>query len=382
VSAHTSSSRVPELDTLRGIADTASEHSQVSSPSHDAPQGLDLTKRNTGMDLLRAVAIFGVISTHLANAYGSLLAKRMFGLGAYGVDLFFVLSGWLLGRQLLHELQTTGWIDVRRFWLRRCLRTLPAYYAILMSMYCWQIVAQKPPIIDLGYLVFIQNYYFETMPYFSISWSLCVEEYFYLAIAPLLLLCRGPKIRMLFVIALAIPITAQLMGWYSTRFESHVRYHACVLGVIIAYIDLYGPAMWARFVRLRSCFLTAIILAMGVGICARYAELSAGILETLYWSLVAGCAVIFANTSPGYPLPFSKALKYVATRAYALYLLHPFCIRAVEKYEISSLDLVKIISIWASSFLAAECLYRFLERPCMKLRELFPLTRDVRHTQV
>jgi peptidoglycan/LPS O-acetylase OafA/YrhL len=89
-------------------------------------------ERYRSLDLLRASAIAMVITAHSVLAYGAPKSLAPLQLGGIGVDLFFVLSGWLLGNQLIREFSRTGSINLTRFWIRRWMRTLPAYYAVLL----------------------------------------------------------------------------------------------------------------------------------------------------------------------------------------------------------------------------------------------------------
>src|SRR4051794_14167239 len=88
-------------------------------------------RRNPRLDVLRVAAIVSVVNCHIAAAFHPNGLLGILQLGGHGVDLFFVLSGWLLGKQLCEELRDTGSVDLKRFWLRRWLRTLPAYYAVM-----------------------------------------------------------------------------------------------------------------------------------------------------------------------------------------------------------------------------------------------------------
>jgi peptidoglycan/LPS O-acetylase OafA/YrhL len=77
--------------------------------------------------------------------------------GAYGVDLFFILSGWLIGGIYWREMKVRGQVDARRFWLRRWMRTLPSYFAALILSWlavCW---SNEP--FHWCYIIFMQNYY-------------------------------------------------------------------------------------------------------------------------------------------------------------------------------------------------------------------------------
>ncbi|MFM8271001.1 MAG: acyltransferase family protein, partial [Gemmata sp.] len=194
--------------------------------------------RYPGLDLLRAAAVVAVVSCHAVTSFGSPPEYRAVQLGGKGVDLFFVLSGWLLGRQLLRELCDTGTIDLRRFWYRRWLRTLPAYFAVLALTYTWHL-ARGGRDVRPAYLFFGQTYLTD-LPYFGISWSLCVEEHFYLAVAPLLLLLwRGRAALALLPLLLVLPAACRAAGWYvhDPGVETHTRYDTCAVGVLLSAIE-------------------------------------------------------------------------------------------------------------------------------------------------
>src|SRR5437667_5118216 len=87
-------------------------------------------ERQPGLDLLRALAIIVVVIYHAA-LFGFKLPGRVDRFGWIGVDLFFVLSGYLIGGQLLAPLARTQRINLRRFFARRALRIMPAYFVIL-----------------------------------------------------------------------------------------------------------------------------------------------------------------------------------------------------------------------------------------------------------
>jgi len=77
--------------------------------------------------------------------------------GYVGVDLFFVLSGWLIAGQIFRAMRRNGRIDVAQFWLRRWLRTLPAYYAVA-SWLALMAIRNSTPVLPFSILLFAQNY--------------------------------------------------------------------------------------------------------------------------------------------------------------------------------------------------------------------------------
>src|SRR5579885_3600939 len=115
--------------------------------------------RNGSLDVLRALAIVMVVGCHVYTHFepgGP--AARVAGYGGRGVDLFFVLSGFLLGQQLFAERERTGTVNVPRFWLRRAMRTLPAYYAVLALTLAQAVWSHGWGAIDPRYFIFLQNY--------------------------------------------------------------------------------------------------------------------------------------------------------------------------------------------------------------------------------
>lgn len=155
--------------------------------------------RLPGLDTLRAAAILAVMFFHL-TIFGELpegiLPLPWFGW--MGVDLFFVLSGFLIGQQLLR-----GWTEEQRpsfgrFYLRRAARILPAYWFVLLLYFlvpAWRESSGLPPLWT--FLTFTLNLDVNLRQHaFSHAWSLCVEEHFYLLLPLLLaLLMRRPSAR-------------------------------------------------------------------------------------------------------------------------------------------------------------------------------------------
>src|SRR6478735_12009870 len=144
-------------------------------------------ERQPGLDLLRALAIIVVVVYHAA-LFGFKLPGRVTRFGWIGVDLFFVLSGYLIGGQLLAPLSRGQPIKLGRFFLRRALRILPAYLVVLAIYFLLPAWREYPEISPLWkFLVSVQNIGLRGGTSFSHAWSLAVEDQFYLLL-PLVLL--------------------------------------------------------------------------------------------------------------------------------------------------------------------------------------------------
>ncbi len=135
-----------------------------------------------GLDHLRAIAILLVMIFHYGRGIPSWL-EPVKQIGWTGVDLFFVLSGYLIGYQLLKEYKDNNGISFKRFYLKRFFRIIPAYIAVLIGYYSLSDLREGSGLPPLWrFLTFTQNLGLDaqTQKSFSHAWSLCIEEQFYL----------------------------------------------------------------------------------------------------------------------------------------------------------------------------------------------------------
>lgn len=214
------------------------------------------------LDALRSFAILLVVFHHWAikeyvGAGGEptpLQGHLLFYYGWSGVDLFFVLSGFLIGKQLWRELQSTGSVSFGRFILRRGLRIWPIYYVILTYY------ALFSPIIHPKWpdWVFLSNYVFGGYP---LGWSLSTEEQFYLAVPVILLLVRR-RIPLLHYLWVLLGIEAVVLlnrqrfitsliergvdisnPPYKLTAPFHLHLEGLLVGLIIALVSVARPAL-------------------------------------------------------------------------------------------------------------------------------------------
>ena len=215
-------------------------------------------KRNFGLDLARALAISMVFLSHGVTALDTL---------GVGVDLFFVLSGFLIGRIYLRSQadahEPRGTFTLWGFWSARWFRTLPPYLAALGLFALLQLRFHNNAVHPY-YLLFLQNYV--GVDGFGPSWSLCVEEHFYLAL-PLLgfLALKLGRRRLLWVLPLLALVPEVLRNalplphdWY---WRTHLHAEGLVLGVWLAYVFVDRQALWSR---LRGPALLLAVLPLGL----------------------------------------------------------------------------------------------------------------------
>src|SRR5438477_7427472 len=222
-------------------------------------------KRQPGLDLLRALAIIVVVVYHAA-LFGFKLPGRIDRFGWIGVDLFFVLSGYLIGGQLLAPLARDQSIRLGRFFVRRALRIMPAYFVVLAIYFLLPAWREYPDMSQSlwKFLLSVQNIALHGGTAFSHAWSLAVEDQFYLALPFLLLfLYRRPRAAILVPclivvggIALRAFLAAQnpsVDGGVSFRgfqawiyYPTWTRLDPLVFGVVLAAIEKFRPPWWKR----------------------------------------------------------------------------------------------------------------------------------------
>lgn len=304
-------------------------------------------------------------------------ARHLLSSGWMGVDLFFVLSGWLVGGLYWRERERFGTVHVGRFWARRWLRTVPPYLVALHVVFvAKRFVTGSGEPYDAGYLLFVQNYA-PTIPYWAVSWSLCVEEHVYLAL-PLVLgaaarVRRGvlPVLGAIAVASFAARLMASsgpidgISGPLYT--QTHLRLEGIVLGVAASYVHARLPDVWAGLAgacrRLAVPALAALTLV---------AALPAAAAMRAGFTLVdVSMAVLLVAVAGARPLPgaSSRAVRAVALTSYSVYMTHTAVLEGVSRVAGAlppgaafGLALV-LVGIVGAAF------YALVERPTLRLRE-------------
>jgi peptidoglycan/LPS O-acetylase OafA/YrhL len=289
--------------------------------------------RNQNLDLLRATAIAMVLVYHVILMSPVELADlmRRSAYGQYGVDLFFALSGWLIGTLYWKERSRTGGVALWHFWQRRWIRTIPPYLAALTLAWLAAFGGRREP-LDWGYLAFVQNYY-RHPPFFQVSWSLCIEEHFYLFL-PLLIAGAVRSRRMVHVVFLLLIVmaplgrliitadgTVPLPGAGFARSATHLRMEGLLLGFWAAYLPHFEPAVWAFFTRRPRVLLGAAVVLIGA-----YPMLSWLWQYRIGLTMLAvGWVALLMALVPRRPgaLAASPVVHAVAVSSYSLYLIHP-----------------------------------------------------------
>ncbi len=262
---------------------------RASPPLRVGPLNTPEPRHLAGLDLLRCLAIFVVVLFHYPRPQGLETYQAFANFGWTGVELFFVLSGFLIGTQLLEPVSRDEAPDLKRFYLRRSLRILPPYL-IVVALYlfvpAWSERAVETP--AWRFLTFTQNFGLR-LNGFSHAWSLCVEEHFYLVL-PLAVLALRKRVRahQLLVGAAVLLVGGMLLrgvlwqrsfsmlgpddeGWrgYDTLlyYPTYARLDGLTCGVLLAALRVFRPAAWARWtrgVRAGGLALVGLVFLAGV----------------------------------------------------------------------------------------------------------------------
>jgi peptidoglycan/LPS O-acetylase OafA/YrhL len=227
-----------------------------------------MLQREIELDFIRGVAILLVLVFHY-RAHNLLITSevlnRIEGAGWVGVDVFFVLSGFLVGGLLMREWNRAGVVDPLRFLQRRAFKIWPAYYAFLLVA----AIIHVRPLNSFFWqnLLSIQNYFPTSLAH---TWSLAVEEHFYLALAATVALWTArrwqPVTLLTACLLMAILVEALrailLMHGKPVYFYTHTRIDALLLGVGLAATRTFWPETFKTLQRQRGLLL--LVLALGL----------------------------------------------------------------------------------------------------------------------
>lgn len=335
-----------------------------------------MTKRNPGLDLFRALAISLVIFAHLGVwvieeiPVGAKWYHRVGWLsqtsGVLGVELFFVLSGFLVGGLALNRKTSLIY-----FYLRRWLRTMPAYFFILIVLLA---IGPVPPKV-WPYFLFLQS----TMgAFFSVAWSLCIEEWFYVLLPLFLLIPRRYFIHsvILVLVASALSRVMYAMPFEEMRRCLPLRMDALLIGVTLAWIKTEKPSLYQRFYKSLPVFLIFSIIAVTLFVSAAIRihgvylpSLQSPFFFAFFFSampIVLALLIPFVETRAY--IPASAIFTSISAISYSLYLVHQEIFFATRNAIFRSSNSGPFISLLLA-IVAAFVLYRGVEKPFMKWRD-------------
>ena len=354
-------------------------------------------QRLPGIDLLRAIAIVWVMLFHsyivggLGPDFGWL--SRF---GWMGVDIFFVLSGLLIGTQVLRPLQRGERLSFGGFYARRAWRILPAFAVVLALYACFPALREAPGLQPWWqFATFTLNLLIDYghNQAFSHAWSLCVEEHFYL-LFPLLAwwLTRRPSLRRFATVCSAIVLLGIALrtavwlhdtaldpsrNWYveDIYFPTWTRLDGLLMGVMLAVLRVYRPQRWAQLQQRADAVLLGGLLLAGLAMWL-FRDRTGLPANAVGWPLLSlgfglvvfagadGRSVIGRWRVPG--------AGWLAAISYSLYLSHKLALHQVQTRLVQPLALHGVVAFLAYALavlLLGAAVHYAVERPCLRWRD-------------
>jgi peptidoglycan/LPS O-acetylase OafA/YrhL len=362
---------------------------------------------------MRVLAIISVLQFHVTVALveGGVLKDLQFAMRSmtvfFGMDLFFVMSGFLIGTMLLYAIDKKKNQGVWRFWVRRGFRTFPLYWIVLTFLVlAFPLTEAQKKNLFYEY-VYLTNYRLVLKPTVVMmwGWSLCVEEHFYLAVPILLgalylLRSHGARIALL-VILWVLGLALRLRVFYAspvpwndaTIFQAlyiptHVRFDILVAGVLLAYVHRYyeewldtllSKPLWRAVFFLEGFVCFAML-------CVPHSFPNFFLFRVFSWGTLTSLMyvpwILLLLHAHG---PIARGLGHpiflrFATLGYGIYLIHiPICekllVPLAQKLQASfgmtalSLWPLTLALLFFGSAAVAYVLHLVVEKPALWLRD-------------
>jgi len=363
-------------------------------------QTFSQTRTFGSLDGLRALSILGVLWLHawiIPPYYQQLQSVPVLRMGAFGVDVFFSLSGFLIATLLLREKQRNGDVSLRAFYIRRTLRIWPLYYTTLVLYILMVLVLERGSGRDRvffhclpGYLTFTFTWFpaiTSSQAIFGFAWSLSVEEQFYLLWAPLLRFFRArwPPVVALVLISVQLSAAYGLL-WrivdrasFLGRVAENISIAIC-LGVLLAHaLDSERGFSWAWKVLGKKASAPAALGLLLLSLIPA-PDLSVRLLQLAALPILVGACVIREDNGLA---PFLR-LRWVAHLgkvSYGMYMLNSLLLRALRplltRLHVTHPAIVFVPFVVVTAAVASLS-YRYFESPFLMLKQRFERLRPHR----
>lgn len=343
------------------------------------------------LDGLRAVSIVLVLAQHSFDTRGfwaPVWLQWMKNWGGTGVDVFFVISGFLITLLLLREWERRGTVSLRAFYARRALRILPAYmcyvltvavlaqigWIVIANHYAWVAAATYTTNLLMG----IDRHCYRDYWELGHTWSLSVEEHFYI-VWPLILVIAGRRRAAKVLVALLCALTMTRYLWW--RFASRyvdidyftlTRGDAIAVGCIAAFLAA-SPSFWARLAPLKRHSSLWAGVAVGMLVLSRLVLARSGkyqltIQHPFESACIAACLIMLAWDNRGIARRFLNSAQVVALGmlSYSLYLWQQLFLANATVTD-------RWLRPWPTNLLfavlAAIASYVLIESPFLRLKD-------------
>lgn len=363
-------------------------------------------QRIFGLDLLRVISIVLVLSSHTSWIYppgNSLFSKAIDMCGFFGVEIFFVLSGFLIGGIILKQfLQGDYSLKIMiTFLYRRIMRILPNYYlVILINMLIGTLIGYSIS-QSWKYFFFYQNFSSPLLPFFPESWSLPIKEFGYVILVFLLFIVSHMALKASRKLIFLSVLLGMIVFFFSTKIYYNFyttnttmlqwdlslrsvvvyRIDTVLLGVLFAYISYEFPVFWQK--NKYRFALVGILVTVILLLCLGYFRFK--ILDfPFFWNVLClpmnavalVCFLPFFSEWKSGPERWKKPVEMISEISYAVYLLHYSIVLYLMKYFIdtSQFNLMQLhlftLAYLGITFFLSYLMYTYFEKPMMKLRDI------------
>jgi len=319
---------------------------------------------------LRGIAVLMVLLCHYSPKLG---------FGGYGVDLFFVLSGFLISGLLFEEFKATGKINVKRFWIRRGFKIYPPFYVFLLltCLGLWIITGGVPHEV-VADIFFVQNYFPHLWMH---GWSLAVEEHFYLALPLLFLLLlslgrqKASCFRAIPIISIGLSIFCAYLrivasrhahSWDDVFAPTHLRMDSLFAGVTLGYYAHFDAASFREARKNGVLFLGLLLITPAL-------FFPATVLGVTLAYVAFACVVAWsANQAPSSNRVL-RGLAWIGFYSYSIYLWHG-AMQVFFDVALRSMPHVWRFPLFVTStVMVGVGMSKLVELPALKIRNrLFP----------
>lgn len=364
---------------------------------YQASRDVNPTSRSIELDFVRGLAIIAVMGMHFhtvstGSQWVALIEYPLKNFGREGVNLFFTLSGFLVGGLLLRQYAQHGSVDARRFIIRRIFKIWPAYYALIL----FHVLAGRHPTSTFLYqnLTHMQNYLGSSI---AQTWSLAVEEHFYLFLPALVLLFARLRVRANTILwtlgtLCAVVLAARCAAVASGELEAasaytQYRIDSLLVGVMLATVYWMKPELYRRIAGQK---LPLLAVVAGTVVWLVFLQRNLVVEESIGYTIQAiGFAALivlvleYSGAIRGARL--YRAVAWIGVYSYGIYLWHSVALAPGDVFiRKASTFGIPVMVAWglalalqfAVAIIAGYAATRAIEFPFLRIRDaLFPARR-------
>lgn len=344
------------------------------------------------LDGIRAVAVLSVMVFHLGTfvpEFGPLL-----GGGFLGVDIFFVLSGFLITCVLINEFSRTSTISLKYFYIRRVFRLVPAFWAYIIVLFLFGRFVLSAGEISATFggwnvvfaLTYLTNWRIALagpIGHFNHTWSLSIEEQFYLLWPPVLIMLlrsQWGKLRVVAVLGCLIAIIAAFRLWRANNgaafgelyFTTESRIDSLLTGCLAGFLFMSASIRSRLSESKHFVYLAGLAVVVDAFLLYSARELEIFRWQLLVFEISTAVVILWVSTQPqGLPsrVLSTDSMRFVGRVSYALYLWHPVAYRIAYDF-VPDLS-VQIPAALTFAFGAAIASYYLIELPFLRLKKSF-----------